>query len=176
MTERISAAAARRVLLILTFTRWFPVGLTVGVSTLLAVERGMSLAEVGVIFAVQGFVVLGLELPTGGFADALGRRPVLMVVISGRASWVIGVLSGYCARRPESTPRVRRRPTLAQCTGVRPACRPVRRIRYHCETPSSRPWDAGCVRPQPGQWVAPPKRPFRRRRAGLSADKQLAVP
>ncbi|MHB1490362.1 MAG: MFS transporter, partial [Cellulomonas sp.] len=78
MTERTTAAAARRILLVLTFTRWFPVGLTVGVSTLLAVERGMSLAEVGVIFAVQGFVVLGLELPTGGFADALGRRPVLI--------------------------------------------------------------------------------------------------
>ncbi len=78
MAERTTAAAARRILLVLTFTRWFPVGLTVGVSTLLAVERGMSLAEVGVIFAVQGFVVLGLELPTGGFADALGRRPVLI--------------------------------------------------------------------------------------------------
>jgi hypothetical protein len=78
VTERTSAARARRILLLLTFTRWFPVGLTVAVSTLLAVERGMSLAQVGVIFAVQGFVVLGLELPTGGFADALGRRPVLI--------------------------------------------------------------------------------------------------
>jgi len=75
----VTAAAARRTLLVLTFTRWFPVGLTIGVTTLLALERGMSLTQLGVIFATQGFVVLGLELPTGGLADAIGRRPVLIV-------------------------------------------------------------------------------------------------
>ncbi len=54
-------------------------GLTIGVIMLLPLERGMSLTQIGVIFAMQGFVVLGLELPTGGFADAVGRRPVLVV-------------------------------------------------------------------------------------------------
>ena len=84
----VSARRARSVLLLLTFTRWFPVGLTIGVTTLLALERHMSLAQIGVIFSMQGFVVLGLELPTGGFADALGRRPVLV------ASAVVALLSG----------------------------------------------------------------------------------
>jgi predicted MFS family arabinose efflux permease len=84
----VSARQARRVLLLLTFTRWFPVGLTIGVTTLLVLERGMSLAQLGVIFSMQGFVVLGLELPTGGFADALGRRPVLV------ASAVVALVSG----------------------------------------------------------------------------------
>ena len=84
----VSAESARRTLLLLTFTRWFPVGLVIGVTTLLALERGMSLAQLGVIFAMQGFVVLGLELPTGGFADALGRRPVLL------ASAVVALASG----------------------------------------------------------------------------------
>ena len=83
----VTALRARRVLLLLTFTRWFPVGLTIGVTTLLVLERGMSLAQLGVIFAMQGFVVLGLELPTGGFADALGRRPVLV------ASAVVALVS-----------------------------------------------------------------------------------
>ncbi|MEO6789392.1 MAG: MFS transporter [Ornithinibacter sp.] len=83
----VSARAARRTLLVLTFTRWFPVGLTIGVTTLLPLERGMTLAQIGVIFAMQGFVVLGLELPTGGFADALGRRPVLV------ASAVVSLVS-----------------------------------------------------------------------------------
>jgi predicted MFS family arabinose efflux permease len=87
-TAALSAVAARRVLLLLSFTRWFPVGLTIGVSTLLPLERGMSLAQIGVIFAMQGFVVLALELPTGGFADALGRRPVLVV------SAVVALVSG----------------------------------------------------------------------------------
>jgi MFS family permease len=31
------------------------------------------------VFAVQGLVVLALELPTGGLADAIGRRPVLVI-------------------------------------------------------------------------------------------------
>jgi MFS family permease len=84
----VSARAARRTLLLLTFTRWFPVGLTIGVMTLIALERGMSIAQLGVILSMQGFVVLGLELPTGGFADALGRRPVLL------ASAVVAVGSG----------------------------------------------------------------------------------
>ncbi|WP_406829722.1 MFS transporter [Pedococcus sp. KACC 23699] len=84
----VTARQARRVLLLLTFTRWFPVGLTIGVTTLLALERHMSLAQIGVIFSMQGFVVLGLELPTGGFADALGRRPLLV------ASAVVALASG----------------------------------------------------------------------------------
>ena len=87
-THPVTARRARQVLLLLSFTRWFPVGLVIGATTLLPLERGMSLAQIGVIFAMQGFVVLGLELPTGGFADALGRRPVLL------ASGVVAVVSG----------------------------------------------------------------------------------
>jgi predicted MFS family arabinose efflux permease len=78
MSATPTSARARRVLLLLTFTRWFPVGLTIGVITLIPLERGMSLAQLGVILAAQGVVVLALELPTGGFADAIGRRPVLL--------------------------------------------------------------------------------------------------
>lgn len=84
----VTARAARRTLLLLTFTRWFPVGLVIGVTTLLVLERGMSLAQLGVILSMQGFVVLGLELPTGGLADSIGRRPVLI------ASAVVALASG----------------------------------------------------------------------------------
>lgn len=75
----MTARRAERVFLLLTATRWFPVGLVVGLLTLIALQRGMDLAQIGVIASAQGFVVLALELPTGGFADALGRRPVLLV-------------------------------------------------------------------------------------------------
>ncbi|WP_263732253.1 MFS transporter [Cellulomonas sp. SG140] len=84
----VRAAAARRTVLLLTATRWFPVGLTIGVTTLLTLQRGMSVAQLGVILSMQGFVVLGLELPTGGLADAVGRRPVLL------AASLVGVASG----------------------------------------------------------------------------------
>ncbi len=73
------AVHPQRVFLLLTCTRWFPVGLVIGLLTLIPLQRGMNLAEIGVILSAQGLVVLALELPTGGFADALGRRPVLLV-------------------------------------------------------------------------------------------------
>lgn len=75
---RLTATTARRRLLLLTTTRWLPVGLTFGLTTLIPLERGIDLAQLGVILSAQGFVVLALELPTGGLADALGRRPVLV--------------------------------------------------------------------------------------------------
>jgi DHA1 family tetracycline resistance protein-like MFS transporter len=59
--------------------RWFPVGLMIPVMVLLPLERGLTLAEVGSVAAIQGFTVLLLELPTGGLCDALGRKPVLIL-------------------------------------------------------------------------------------------------
>jgi MFS family permease len=78
----VSAAQARSVqrrFLVLRALRWVPAGLTIPVMVLLMTERGFSLAEIGLIGAAQGAVVLVLELPTGGLADALGRRPVLLL-------------------------------------------------------------------------------------------------
>src|SRR4051794_31902142 len=59
--------------------RWLAVGLVIPVQALLPLARGLSLAQLGVVMAVQGFVVLALELPTGGLTDAWGRRPVLLL-------------------------------------------------------------------------------------------------
>uniref|UniRef100_UPI002E2DC07D MFS transporter n=1 Tax=Puerhibacterium puerhi TaxID=2692623 RepID=UPI002E2DC07D len=68
----------RRVLLLLTVTRWFPVGIALTATTLLPVERGLSVAQTLTLASVTGLVVFALELPTAGFADAVGRRPVLL--------------------------------------------------------------------------------------------------
>jgi MFS transporter, DHA1 family, tetracycline resistance protein len=62
--------------------RWLPVGLMIPVAVLLMLERGLSLAQVGSVAAIQGITVLVLELPTGGLTDALGRRPVLLLAAS----------------------------------------------------------------------------------------------
>jgi MFS family permease len=75
----LAPAAARRVFLLLTATRWFPVGLVVPVTTLLPVERGLSVGQTLTLASLTGFMVFALELPTSGVADALGRRPVLVV-------------------------------------------------------------------------------------------------
>jgi MFS family permease len=70
--------SATRRLVGLTALRWLPVGLTTPITVLLAQARGLSLAEVGLLFTVHGVVVTVLELPTGGLADVLGRRPVVV--------------------------------------------------------------------------------------------------
>lgn len=79
MSPGLTARSARRRFLILTALRWGPVGLLIPVTILMPLGRGLSLSEIGLAVSVQGFVVLALELPTGGFADALGRRTVLLV-------------------------------------------------------------------------------------------------
>ena len=75
----LTARSARRRYLALIALRWLPTGLLIPVTTLLALSRGLSLTEIGLVFSIQGLVVLALELPTGGLSDALGRRPVLIL-------------------------------------------------------------------------------------------------
>jgi MFS family permease len=59
--------------------RFVPTGLLITVFVLLMRERGLTLAEIGLGTAAQGLVMLFLELPSGGLADALGRKPVLVL-------------------------------------------------------------------------------------------------
>jgi MFS transporter, DHA1 family, tetracycline resistance protein len=68
--------------LLLLALRWFPVGLAMPVLLLLPLDRGLTVAEAGLAASFQGFVVLALELPTGGLSDSWGRRPVLAVSAS----------------------------------------------------------------------------------------------
>ena len=74
----VQARSVEHRFLVLRALRWFPTGLMIPVMVLLMTERGFSLAEIGLIGAAQGGMVLLLELPTGGLADALGRRPVVL--------------------------------------------------------------------------------------------------
>ncbi|MFC0005305.1 MFS transporter [Micromonospora siamensis] len=67
--------------------RWLPSGLVIPVMILLMRERGLTLSQIGLVAIAQGLVVLALELPTGGLADALGRKPVLAT------AWAVGLAS-----------------------------------------------------------------------------------
>ena len=82
MSAPQTVRSATRRLVGLTALRWLPVGLTTPITVLLAQSRGLSLAEIGLVFTVHGLVVTAAELPTGGLADVLGRRPV---VVAGAA-------------------------------------------------------------------------------------------
>ncbi|WP_256105469.1 MFS transporter [Streptomyces sp. ODS05-4] len=65
----------------------FPVGLSIAPGVLLFTERGVPLAAVAGLVAAHAMTTALLELPTGGLADALGRRWVLVaaLVLSGVA-------------------------------------------------------------------------------------------
>ncbi len=95
----LSPAAARRVFLILTFTRWFPVGLVVGLLTLWQLERGLTVAQAMTVTSAAGLTIFALELPTSGFADAFGRRPVFVVsaVVNVVASGTLLVAHSFWA-------------------------------------------------------------------------------
>ena len=72
----------RRRFVTLTALRWFPTGVVLPVLVLLMRERGLDLAEVGIVLAVYSLLTATLELPTGGLADVIGRRPVLVLSAS----------------------------------------------------------------------------------------------
>lgn len=82
----------------LTALRWLPTGLIIPVTALLPLHRGLTIAEMGAAFALQGIVVLALELPTGGFADALGRKPVVL------ASGIVALLAYVLFVHAETMP------------------------------------------------------------------------
>ncbi|GAB3302236.1 hypothetical protein GCM10027451_06290 [Geodermatophilus aquaeductus] len=95
MTAPLTVAAAGRRFVGLTALRWLPIGLAAPVSVLLAASRGLSPADIGVVVAVYSLVTLLLELPTGGLADAIGTRQVL--VLSGLAT-TAGLLTSAVAQ------------------------------------------------------------------------------
>lgn len=74
----MSGQRLRRRYALLTALRWSSVGLLVPFWILLRLERGLTLAEAGLVTAVYMVTVAVLELPTGGLSDALGRRVVLV--------------------------------------------------------------------------------------------------
>lgn len=75
----LTRRALSRRFVVLRMTRWFPTGLVIPIYVLFLLDRGFSLSEIAVASAAQGAVVLALELPTGGLADAVGRRRVLLI-------------------------------------------------------------------------------------------------
>lgn len=83
---------AHRVFYALTVTRWFPVGFVVGIFILWAFEIGLSTAQALAAMSAIGVAVALLELPTSGFTDALGRRPVYLAAAALQVVAALGYL------------------------------------------------------------------------------------
>ncbi len=68
----------RRYALIL-FLFWFSTALPMSMFILLAQARGMTLGQLGLLTALYSATIFLLEIPTGGLADAWGRRRVALL-------------------------------------------------------------------------------------------------
>ncbi|WP_082101585.1 MFS transporter [Demequina rhizosphaerae] len=112
-----SLLSVRRRFVALTALRWLPTGVVIPVTVLLMRERDLDLPTIGLIVAVYSAATLVLELPTGGLADVVGRRPVLataalvagvssLTLAFGRSALVLalGYLLGGIARALDSGP------------------------------------------------------------------------
>lgn len=78
-TAPTSVTALTHRYLLLEGLRWVPTGLLIPILVLMFTSRGFSLTEFGVVVTIMATTTFGLELPTGGLADSLGRRRVLLV-------------------------------------------------------------------------------------------------
>jgi MFS transporter, DHA1 family, tetracycline resistance protein len=67
-----------RAFVALSALQMLPLGLLVPVEILVMQARGLSAAQIGAVVAVVGLTTAALELPTGGLADVVGRRAVLL--------------------------------------------------------------------------------------------------
>ena len=82
-------AAARRYAL-LNALLWLPAGLYLVPLVLLMLDRGLPVSTIAVVGVVYGLTAAVLELPTGGLADVLGRRPVLIAsAVAGAAGLLL---------------------------------------------------------------------------------------
>lgn len=73
----------------LSALQYLPLGLVVPVEILVMQSRGLGGSQIGVVIAVIGLATALLELPTGGLADVVGRRVVL---VSGSVVTLVALL------------------------------------------------------------------------------------
>jgi DHA1 family quinolone resistance protein-like MFS transporter len=61
---------------------WLATGLPLALIILLGQARGLDLFEVGTLMAIYSLTIVLLEVPTGGLADAIGRKRVAVLAYS----------------------------------------------------------------------------------------------
>lgn len=80
----LSAPARRhiRVFQLHQFLDRFAMGLTVAVVALALTDRGIDLFQISLLFAVYSLTTMAMELPFGGLADSIGRKPVYLTAVA----------------------------------------------------------------------------------------------
>jgi MFS family permease len=75
----VTARSLVRRFVVLRALRWLPLGVALPFLVLLPQDRGLGLGAIGLAWAVHGTVAIVLEVPSGGLADAIGRRTALIL-------------------------------------------------------------------------------------------------
>ena len=75
----MTSVLARRRFITLSALRQLPTGLVLPVLVLLPIARDISPAHIGMLFGAYSAATILFELPTGGLADVIGARPVLLI-------------------------------------------------------------------------------------------------
>ncbi|MET0415748.1 MAG: MFS transporter [Actinoplanes sp.] len=74
----------------LSFLLWLPTGLYLVPLVLLMLDRGLPVSTIALVGVAYGVTTAACELPTGGLADVLGRRPVLVAsAVAGAAGLLL---------------------------------------------------------------------------------------
>lgn len=71
---------------------WFETGLIVPIFTLLQLEKGLNLFQIGLTVAVLSGTVIAFELPTGGLADSIGRKKVYIYSLLVKSIGIVVLL------------------------------------------------------------------------------------
>ena len=84
----------KRVYYSLEFLNWLAVALPLPFAVLFMQARGLDLFQMGLLSGIYSVTIVLLELPTGGLADAIGRKPVtLMSYLATLGSSLVFLLS-----------------------------------------------------------------------------------
>jgi MFS family permease len=67
---------------LITSLFWVSVGLPLALMVLLIRARGLNLFQIGILMGAYSLTIVLLEIPTGGLADTIGRKPVAITAYS----------------------------------------------------------------------------------------------